>query len=146
LGASKALMRPEEKMDWKYLLTSFEGRISRQPFWLSILALIIVQWIVMIILSMVLGISMMGGMDPNMNPEAAASAAMTGMMPLIVISLIFVYPALAIYAKRWHDRGKSGWWTLIGLVPVIGGIWLLVELGFLRGTEGPNQYGNDPLA
>jgi uncharacterized membrane protein YhaH (DUF805 family) len=139
-------MRPEEKMDWKYLLTSFEGRISRQPFWLSILALIIVQWIVMIILSMVLGISMMGGMDPNMNPEAAASAEMTGMMPLIIISLIFVYPALAIYAKRWHDRGKSGWWTLIGLVPVIGGIWLLVELGFLRGTEGPNQYGNDPLA
>ena len=133
-------------MDWKYLFTSFEGRISRQPFWLSILALLIVEWVVMIVLGMVFGISMMGGMDPGMDPEAAASAAMTGMIPLIIVSLLFLYPALAIYTKRWHDRGKSGWWTLIILVPLIGSIWFLVECGFLRGTEGPNQYGNDPLA
>ena len=133
-------------MDWKYLFTSFEGRISRQPFWLSLLALIIIEWIVMIVLGMVFGISMMGGMDPSMDPEAVASAAMTGMIPIFIISLLFLYPALAIYAKRWHDRGKSGWWTLICLVPLIGGIWILVECGFLSGTEGPNQYGNDPLA
>jgi len=133
-------------MDWKYLLTSFEGRISRQPFWLSILVLIIIEWVVMIVLGMVFGVSMMGGMDPGMDPEAAASAAMTGMAPLVIVSLLFLYPALAIYTKRWHDRGKSGWWTLIILVPLIGSIWMLVECGFLRGTEGPNQYGNDPLA
>jgi uncharacterized membrane protein YhaH (DUF805 family) len=56
-----------------------------------------------------------------------------------------IYPAIAVYAKRWHDRGKSGWWTLIILVPAIGSIWLLVELGFLRGTPGANKYGPDPL-
>ncbi|TGR16409.1 DUF805 domain-containing protein, partial [Mesorhizobium sp. M8A.F.Ca.ET.197.01.1.1] len=49
-------------------------------------------------------------------------------------------------AKRWHDRNKSGWWTLIGLIPIIGGIWLLIELGILEGTRGANQYGPDPLA
>ncbi len=129
-------------MDWKYLFTSFEGRISRQPFWLSVLALMIIEWIVIIVLSLALGTSMMGGMAP----DEAASAAMTAMIPMWIVILIFLYPSLAIYAKRWHDRGKSGWWTLICLVPIIGGIWLLVELGFLRGTEGPNQYGNDPLA
>ena len=133
-------------MDWKYLLTSFEGRISRQPFWLSILVLLIIEWVVMIILGMVFGISMMGGMDPGMDPDAAASAAMTGMAPLVIVSLLFLYPALAIYTKRWHDRGKSGWWTLILFIPFIGALWFLVECGFLRGTEGPNQYGNDPLA
>jgi uncharacterized membrane protein YhaH (DUF805 family) len=133
-------------MDWKYLFTSFEGRISRQPFWLSLLALVIIEWIVMIVLSMVFGISMMGGMDPSVDPEAAAAAAMAAMVPLGIVGLIFLYPALAVYTKRWHDRGKSGWWTLICLVPFIGGIWLIVECGFLRGTEGPNQYGNDPLA
>lgn len=133
-------------MDWKYLLTSFEGRISRQPFWLSVLVLFIAQWVIMIVAGMVFGFSMMGGMDPAMDPEAAASAAMSGMTPIIIISLLFLYPALAIYTKRWHDRGKSGWWTLILLVPLIGFIWFLVECGFLRGTEGPNQYGNDPLA
>ena len=133
-------------MDWKYLFTSFEGRISRQPFWLSVLAMIIVQWIVIIVLGTILGTSMMAGMDPGMDPEAAIAAANKAMIPIWITMLVFLYPALAIYAKRWHDRGKSGWWTLIILVPLIGSIWFLVECGFLRGTEGPNQYGNDPLA
>lgn len=133
-------------MDWKYLFTSFEGRINRKPFWLSLLALVVVEWILILVLSLVLGTSMMGSIDPNMAPDEAAALATKGMIPIIIVSLLFLYPALAVYAKRWHDRGKSGWWTLIGLVPIIGGIWLLVELGFLRGTEGPNQYGNDPLA
>jgi uncharacterized membrane protein YhaH (DUF805 family) len=133
-------------MDWKYLFTSFEGRISRQPFWLSLLALVIVQWILMLILGVALGTSMMGGMDPNMAPEQAAAMATKAMAPVIIVSLLFLYPALAVYAKRWHDRGKSGWWTLIILVPIIGGLWFLVECGFLRGTEGANQYGNDPFA
>jgi uncharacterized membrane protein YhaH (DUF805 family) len=133
-------------MDWKYLLTSFEGRISRQPFWLSLIALVVIEWILMIVLGLVFGTSMMGGLDPSLDPEAAASAAMKAMIPLWIVLLLFLYPTLAIYTKRWHDRGKSGWWTLIILVPLIGGIWFLVECGFLRGTEGPNQYGNDPLA
>ncbi len=46
-------------MDWKYLLTSFEGRISRQPFWLSVLVLFIAQWVIMIVAGMVFGFSMM---------------------------------------------------------------------------------------
>ena len=132
-------------MDWKYLFTSFEGRINRKPFWLSLLALIILEWIVMLVLGAVFGTSMMTGVDPNMPPGEAAAMATKGMIPSIVVSLLFLYPALAIYAKRWHDRGKSGWWSMIMLVPLVGVIWFLVECGFLRGTEGPNQYGNDPL-
>ena len=62
------------------------------------------------------------------------------------MGLASIYLALALYAKRWHDRDKSGWWSLIGLVPFIGAIWILVELGILEGTRGPNQYGPDPLA
>jgi uncharacterized membrane protein YhaH (DUF805 family) len=131
-------------MDWKYLFTSFEGRISRKPFWLSLLALVVAQWILFIIFGMVLGTSM-SGIDPTADPAAMNAAAMQAMIPMWIVIILFLYPSLAIYAKRWHDRGKSGWWTLIALVPFIGGIWLLVECGFLRGTEGPNQYGNDPL-
>ncbi len=44
-----------------------------------------------------------------------------------------------------HDQNKSGWWILISLIPLIGGIWLLV-LTWLEGTSGPNQYGPDPKA
>ncbi len=116
-------------MDWKYLYTSFEGRIGRQQMWMGIVVLIVIS-IVLAVLDMILGtrtdsgIGILGG----------------------IFSVICIFPSLALYAKRWHDRGKSGWWTLIILVPIIGGLWLLIELGFLKGTEGPNQYGADPLA
>jgi uncharacterized membrane protein YhaH (DUF805 family) len=116
-------------MDWKYLFTSFEGRIGRQQMWLGIIVLIVIG-IVASILDLILG---------------TASDDGIGIISAIV-SLISIYPSIALYAKRWHDRGKSGWWSLILLVPVIGVIWWLIECGFLRGTEGPNQYGPDPLA
>ncbi len=132
-------------MDWKYLLTSFSGRISRQPFWLSILAMVVLQWVLMLVLGMILGTSMMGGIDPNMPPDEAAALAMKSMTPIIIISLLFLYPALAIYTKRWHDRDKSGWWSLILFLPIIGALWFLIECGFLRGSDGPNRFGDDPF-
>ena len=64
----------------------------------------------------------------------------------LLVSLASIYFALAVYAKRWHDRDKSGWWSLIAIVPFIGFVWILVELGMLEGTRGANQYGPDPLA
>jgi uncharacterized membrane protein YhaH (DUF805 family) len=57
---------------------------------------------------------------------------------------LYLWTGFAVHAKRWHDRGKSGWWSLIGLIPPIGGIWILVECGFLKGADGPNRYGEDP--
>ena len=132
-------------MDWKNLYLSYQGRINRQPFWLGILALLIVQWIVMFIVAMLLGTSLMPAMDPNMSPEQASSMMMSAMIPIWIVTLLFLYPVLAIYTKRWHDRDKSGWWSLIMFVPIIGAIWFLVECGFLRGTDGPNRFGDDPL-
>jgi uncharacterized membrane protein YhaH (DUF805 family) len=135
-------------MDWKNLFLGFEGRINRQPFWLGLLAMMIISWILQFILFSIFGVSMMPA-DPNAAPEVAAAAAMDMLskmaLPLGILILITLWPALAIYTKRWHDRDKSGWWSLIALVPIIGGIWMLVELGFLRGTDGPNRFGNDLL-
>ena len=119
---------------------SFKGRIPRMTFWLSILILMIIQWV----LFALLGGMALFTMDPT-DPAAAEKMA-AAMTPLWIISLVFLWPSLAIYAKRWHDRNKSGWWSLIMLVPIIGAIWLLVECGFLRGTEGANNYGPDPIA
>jgi uncharacterized membrane protein YhaH (DUF805 family) len=71
---------------------------------------------------------------------------------LVVGIVIFIFAVLAtgisiaVAVKRYHDRNKSGWWVLIVFVPVIGGLWYLIECGFLRGTPGPNNYGPDPLA
>jgi uncharacterized membrane protein YhaH (DUF805 family) len=130
--------------------TSFDGRIPRKTFWLAILVMVVITWILEFIIFGFFGASMMGGMDPGADPDAAAAAAADAMskmmLPLGIIFLLTLWPSLAIYTKRWHDRNKSGWWSLIMLVPLIGGIWMLVECGFLRGTEGPNRFGEDPLA
>lgn len=124
---------------------SFEGRSPRKTFWLSLLVMLIISWILQLIVFAIFGGSMMS-MDPNASPEAQM-AAMNGMwLPLGIVILLTLWPSLAIYAKRWHDRNKSGWWSLIMFVPIIGGIWMLIELGFLRGTEGENRYGADPIA
>ena len=63
-----------------------------------------------------------------------------------VAALVFLWPALAVQAKRWHDRDKSAWWLLINLIPIVGIIWPIVENGFLEGTPGPNRYGDNPLS
>jgi len=114
-------------MDWKYLYTSFEGRIPRSSFWIGVLVI----WGVFIVLSVV-------------DAMAGLQAEGVGILS-IIFAIGSIYPAIALYAKRWHDRNKSGWWTLIAFVPIIGAIWLLVELGCLRGTAGQNTYGADPL-
>jgi uncharacterized membrane protein YhaH (DUF805 family) len=46
--------------------------------------------------------------------------------------------------RRWHDRNKSGWMVLINLIPIVGGLWSFLELGFLPGTKWVNEYGPDP--
>ena len=119
-------------MDWKWLLTSFEGRINRAKFWAAV-GVFLAASIIAMLLDALLGTAISMGQDGQI-----------GILSLIV-SLIAFYCGLAVYAKRWHDRDKSGWWTLIALVPVIGGIWLLIECGLLEGTRGANRFGPDPL-
>jgi uncharacterized membrane protein YhaH (DUF805 family) len=116
-------------MDWKYLFTSLEGRIGRQSYWIGILAMAVINAISW------LADGLLGTFSEQ------GYGAVSG-----IVSLIMIYPAIMLYAKRWHDRGKSGWWTLILILPVIGWLWMLIECGFLRGTEGPYRFGPDPLA
>ena len=130
------------------LLFSFKGRINRAKWWLGVLILFVVQMVLWFVLAAVFGLSSMGAMDSS-DPaamEAAMQQMSTMMIPVGILVLVMLYPALAVYTKRWHDRNKSGWWSLIILIPIVGSIWFLVELGILRGTDGDNRYGPDPLA
>jgi uncharacterized membrane protein YhaH (DUF805 family) len=60
-----------------------------------------------------------------------------------ILNGLLWWSALAVSAKRWHDRDKSGWWALVQFIPVIGWIWILIENGMRRGTVGPNRFGDD---
>jgi uncharacterized membrane protein YhaH (DUF805 family) len=102
---------------------SFYGRINRKPYWLIyVLALTVLDLIGY-------------GLDLAANTHFIAS----------VVSLLTLVPSIAGGVKRCHDRDRSGWFLLIVLIPIVGSIWLLAELGFLRGTIGPNRFGSDPL-
>ena len=91
--------------------------------------------------------------------DTAPALAVVGLffIPLIVA---LMWSSLSISVRRLHDRDKSGWWILmfgvlpgvLGVLPVVGAllslpfsIWAFVELGCLRGAQGPNKYGENPL-
>jgi uncharacterized membrane protein YhaH (DUF805 family) len=112
-------------IDWGTLLFSFNGRINRAKFWAGLVMIWVVPWFVVAV-ALVLNSWVIGRVG-------------------IVLHVFTLWPVIAINVKRWHDRDKSGWWILIGLIPIIGSIWSLIETGFLPGTNGRNQYGPDPL-
>lgn len=127
-------------MDWGKFLFSFQGRISRKAFWLFLLA--------MIVINVVIGLLQpQPQIDPAMDPAAAMSLAF-GATPWWswLLSVVFLFVSLAVYAKRWHDQDRSGWWSLLMLIPIIGWLIGLIMLGFIPGTPGPNRFGEGPMA
>lgn len=123
-----------------FLFLSYSGRIGRRTYWLSHLVLLIAELLVVYGL-----IKLSGGTLAQLvaRPETLSADILWHVrMPVLIIGALFLYPGYAIITKRWHDRGKSGWWSFIMLVPIIGSIWALVELGFLAGDGGSNSYGS----
>ncbi len=129
-------------MSFTQFLFSFEGRISRSAYWLKFTLPYMVILIGLSFISVAVG-------PPTdsfgMPLEPPSTTAMIVNAVGALFGLAALWPSLAVAAKRWHDRDKSGWWTLIVLIPIIGSIWMLVECGFLRGTTGSNRFGEDPL-
>ena len=100
----------------------FSGRARRAEYWYFVLFNIIVSIILSIVSSII--------------HDKAGIISTIYMLAVII-------PSLAVGARRLHDTGKSGWWQLISLIPIIGGIWLIVLLA-TNGTPGSNEYGTNP--
>lgn len=116
------------------LFFSFQGRINRARWWLGSAMLRVLS-------AVVAGVNWAAVQDGGITTAGPALLAVI----TYVIGARLLWPILVVAVKRWHDRGKSGWWVLINLIPVIGVIWSFIELGLLKGDGGPNQYGADPL-
>ena len=97
--------------------------------------------VVFIILTVFIAGLMVGRTPEYLGKKIEAYDVKMAMLAVLIFSLLILIPAILIYIKRWHDRDKSGWWNLILLIPIVGAIWFLVELGFLKGTPGPNRFG-----
>jgi uncharacterized membrane protein YhaH (DUF805 family) len=120
-------------------LFSFEGRVRRLHVWVFFLVLSFIYgglfW--------QFGTFHVTHGDTNYGPFSAWTGMITN--PIVdIFGIVAVWMKLAVLVKRWHDRGKSGWWVLISLIPIIGWIWQFVECGLLDGTHGSNTYGPSP--
>lgn len=110
---------------------NFEGRARRQEYWMFVLFNILIQ------IGLLILIGIFGAISESLMFLPA--------ILLVVYALGVFIPALAVLVRRLHDTGNSGWMYFISLIPLIGGIWLLV-LMCTEGQVGPNQYGPDPKA
>lgn len=118
-------------MDW-YLkvlrqYADFSGRARRKEYWMFVLF--------NILFATILGVADQGIGTFN---DLTGYGMLSG-----IYTLVILIPAIAVGVRRLHDVGKSGWMLLIGLIPLIGFIWLLVL--FVTDSDlGTNKYGPNP--
>ena len=145
-------------MNFTYLFTRLNGRINRKPYWLGIFFLAVMS----IFLSFGFTLAIL---NPNGSIGVLAVLGLIGFLAYLA--------SIPLVVKRLHDRNKSGHyaWLIYGssivgsgidsmtrntaemglsslIAALIGvgiGLWFFIELGFFRGTDGPNPYGPDPL-
>ncbi|WP_052742013.1 DUF805 domain-containing protein [Kiloniella litopenaei] len=111
---------------WLWFLFSPKGRISSFDYWFIYFMPLIALCIVFISVYIHIGTYIPGILKD---------------LFLGIFALGTLIPSILIHVKRWHDRDKSGWWTLIIFVPIIGAFWVFIECSFLSGTAGPNRFG-----
>ncbi len=118
----------------------FSGRARRREFWMFTLF----NAIVVLILEIIDSALGLGAMHGSSGQGGVSFGVSLGLLSGLY-SLAVLLPSLAVAVRRLHDTDRTGWWLLIGLVPLAGGIVLLVFY-VLAGTPGPNRYGPDPKA
>lgn len=109
----------------------FTGRSRRSEYWFFVLGNLIIYFV----------LAFLGGLIGGATGSEAAGAV--PMLLLGVFGLAIIIPSIAVAVRRLHDTGRSGWWYLIGIIPLIGSIVLLVF--FVQDSEpGANQWGPNP--
>jgi len=105
----------------------FSGRARRSEYWYFVLFNLIFMLVAM-------GLDNLLGTTISVLPYGYFYFA---------LAIAMLIPGLAVFVRRMHDIGKSGWWYFIAFIPFVGAIWLLV-LCCTEGVNGDNEYGADP--
>jgi uncharacterized membrane protein YhaH (DUF805 family) len=140
-------------MDWVSLYNSFEGRIGRKTFWIAVAVLSVAEIAAHFIAEQIQGDRLSAIVDlAFVYPEFAVAVkrAHDRNMPILFLIAFFAASAvldlLTVLELSGTDDQPSSVSVLIAVPFSILALFLLVELGFRRGTLGPNQNGPDPLA
>ncbi|MEO8722365.1 MAG: DUF805 domain-containing protein [Sphingobium sp.] len=121
----------------------FTGRARPKEYWMYVLFLIL-AYIVLSIVEGVLGLGQSSQWASHQGWSASAGVSHNGGPLVWLFALGTFIPSLAVGVRRLHDTDRSGWWLLLALIPLIGGIILLVFM-VSGGTRGVNRFGADPL-
>ncbi len=103
---------------------AFSGRARRSEYWFFVLFTFIVQVVASIL-------------DALFHLRYGS----TGLIENLA-SLALLLPGIGVGIRRLHDTGRSGWWLLIGLIPLIG--WIVLLVFFVQDSQPDNQYGANP--
>lgn len=125
----------------------FSGRSRRREYWVFALVNLIISgvlgWLDTTLGTPTFPIGGFGLPDSTNVPGAMPVGALTLGLLSLIYSLAVLIPGIAVTVRRLHDIGRSGWWLLIGLVPVVGVIVLFV-FTLLDSQPDANQYGPNP--
>ena len=146
-------------MNLAMLLFSFQGRLNRAKYWSAALIYLAVSIVCFVIV-------------PGISSAISSTGVLNSYLLVaifVIVGLLMIWSSIAVGIKRLHDRDQSGWWMLVfwgvntivsllqkaaatpssKIILDIGSlavtVWVIVELGCLRGTQGPNRFGSDPL-
>ncbi|EGY02090.1 hypothetical protein AZA_88153 [Nitrospirillum viridazoti Y2] len=133
-GAELRMMplRSRPPFTWPWFLFSIRGRVTRREYWLKYA----LPWVGLFLLVVSVG---------SLTADSTGHNAWAGWV-LILVLVVSTWTGIAVQVKRLHDRGLSGWFSLVGFIPILGEYWLAAQVGFMRGERGANRFGPDPLA
>jgi uncharacterized membrane protein YhaH (DUF805 family) len=153
-------------MDWKTVYLTLRGRIARQTFWMAILPLFVAYWVATFLIQM---------MAASIAGNQLMGALASGMMMLVSAAFLIGFIAVCVKRLHDRNK-SAWWMAGLYAVSLFGVVvatssgltmtpvgftslgtmltalwlgillWLIIELGILKGTPGPNAYGPDPLA
>jgi uncharacterized membrane protein YhaH (DUF805 family) len=106
---------------------TFEGRARRSEYWYFVLVYILI----------LVALAFVDGLVGTLNEEAGIGL-FSGLFALGTL-----VPGLAVAVRRLHDTNRSGWWVLIGIIPIVGDIVLIV-FAAQDSQPGGNRFGPNP--
>jgi signal peptidase I len=120
------------------LLFSFRGRINRETYWPWLVSASAVE-IVLLYASFLISFAV----ADNLRVYRPAQLWIWLLANFVVIGLMLVvdWISFALLAKRFHDRGRSGWWSLLGFVPILGSLGVMAYTALLPGNPAANRHG-----
>lgn len=108
----------------------FEGRASRGEYWRFVLMYLLIVAVVLFICASL----------SSFTPVSGTTGVSLGLVVLLILSVGFIIPGIAVAVRRVHDIGWTGWSVLVGLIPFVG-LPIAIILMAIPGNRNGNRFG-----